>query len=231
MRIGILGSREYGRRPGQTLGGEGSRGDVRIARRRQSAGVRPIRRAWCARRLYADAAAFGDVLLLAIPWPVAEDLLSCPARRCKGKTVIDLMNAWGDTDLVPAFGHTTSLAEQVAQWAPGTKVVKAFNTIYFEHLGKFAVEGDVKRCSFAVTMPTLNRLCAVGTDAEFDPVDCGELEVARLVEPLAFLWGQLAYKTPVRVGRDVPAAAAVGERSASGSAKCGSSWSERGHDP
>ncbi len=85
---------------------------------------------------YADAAAFGDVVLLAIPWPAAEDLLELSGSALQGKTVIDLMNAWGDTDLVPAFGHTTSLAEQVAQWAPGTKVVKAFNTIYYQHIGK-----------------------------------------------------------------------------------------------
>jgi predicted dinucleotide-binding enzyme len=87
---------------------------------------------------FADAAAFGEVLVLAIPWTGAQDVLKS-VGSLKSKTLVDLMNSWG-SDGNPAFGHTTSLAEQVATWAPDAHIVKAFNGIYAEHLGNSMFE-------------------------------------------------------------------------------------------
>jgi predicted dinucleotide-binding enzyme len=90
-------------------------------------------------------------------------------------------------------GYTTSGAEEVAQWAQGAKVVKAFNNI-----GANCYEdpqfGPVKATAF---------IC--GNDAEakhvtttlaqeigFEVVDVGPLTKARLLEPLGMLWIDLA---------------------------------------
>ena len=141
---------------------------------------------------FTDAAAFGDVLVLAIPWTIAEDLLKS-LGSLKGKTIIDLMNAFG-SNWMPTFGQTGSLAEKVAEWTPGAHVVKAFNGIYFQHLGNSQFQGMAESlflCGDSANAKA--QVIQLGKDAGFDPVDCGDLIVARLIEPLAFLWMQLAY--------------------------------------
>jgi len=141
----------------------------------------------------AGAVAFGDVLLLAVPWTAAEALLTS-LGSLEGKILIDIMNAFGP-DGLPAFGHTTSLAEQVAGWSPGARVVKAFNGIYFQHLGSSQYGDDREAVFFcgddAGARATVAQLIA---DAGFDPVDSGPLIAARLVEPMGFLWMQLAFR-------------------------------------
>ena len=141
---------------------------------------------------FADAAAFGDVLVLAIPWTTAEDLLHS-LGSLKGKTIIDLMNAFG-SDWMPAFGEAGSLAEKVAEWAPGANVVKTFNGIYFQHLGNSQFQGMAESLFLCGDNANAKaQVIQLGKDAGFDPVDCGDLVVARLIEPLAFLWMQIAY--------------------------------------
>jgi 8-hydroxy-5-deazaflavin:NADPH oxidoreductase len=81
----------------------------------------------------ADAARFGDVVLLAIPLKSYSDL---PAAELRGKIVIDAMNYYPERDgHYPQLdsGQTTS-SEMVAAHLSGARLVKAFNTIWFEHL-------------------------------------------------------------------------------------------------
>ena len=81
----------------------------------------------------AEAARFGDVVLLAVPLKSHRDL---PAAELRGKIVIDAMNYYPERDgHIPQLdsGETTS-SEMVAGELPGARVVKAFNTIWFEHL-------------------------------------------------------------------------------------------------
>jgi predicted dinucleotide-binding enzyme len=141
---------------------------------------------------FAEAAAFGDVLVLAIPWTAAEELLKS-LELLKGKTIIDLMNAFG-SGWMPTIGGTESLAEKVAEWAPGAHVVKTFNGIYFQHLGHSQFQGMAESLFLCGdNADAKGRVIQLGKDAGFDPVDCGDLVVARLIEPLAFLWMQIAY--------------------------------------
>jgi len=135
----------------------------------------------------AEAAAHGEVVLLATPWAAAQ-----AALRGAG----DLT---GTNPLRPdlsglTLGHTTSAAEEVARWAPGAKVVKAFNTIGAQHMAnpRFGTQsasmlicGDDAAAKKAVL--------ALAEVLGFDPVDAGPLAQARLLEPLAMLWISLAY--------------------------------------
>src|SRR5207302_9303064 len=75
----------------------------------------------------AEAAAFGQVVVLATPWQGTEAAVRA-AGDLRGKTGIDCTNPLKPDVSALEIGFTTSGAEQVAQWARGTKVFTAFNT-------------------------------------------------------------------------------------------------------
>jgi predicted dinucleotide-binding enzyme len=81
----------------------------------------------------AEAAEFGDVVFVSIPFGKYKEL---PAEALTGKLVIDSNNYYPDRDGNYAEldeGKTTS-SELLAEHLKGARVVKAFNTIWFEHL-------------------------------------------------------------------------------------------------
>jgi predicted dinucleotide-binding enzyme len=76
------------------------------------------------------AAAFGEVVLVAIPFRLFQAL---PAGELAGKIVIDASNyAPGRDGQIDLHGRASS--ELVAQHLVGARLVKAFNTMYFETL-------------------------------------------------------------------------------------------------
>ena len=92
-----------------------------------------------------------------------------------------------------ALGYTTSGAEQVAEWAKGAKVFKAFNQTGFNIMGNPAFDGQravIFVCSDDdVQKPTVLKLA---TDIGFEAIDAGSLVIARLLEPYGMLWINLA---------------------------------------
>jgi NADPH-dependent F420 reductase len=145
----------------------------------------------------AEAVAFGEVLALAVPWTAAEETLKV-LGAFDGKILIDMTNPIrpADAGVQLLLGHTTSAAEQIATWAPDARVVKAFNSIYFENLEKPQF-GPLNASSFFCgdDEPAKAVVARLSRDIGFDPVDCGPLLNARLLEPLAVLWMQLAFST------------------------------------
>lgn len=79
-----------------------------------------------------DAAAFGEVVLLAVPLKAYGSL---PRAQLSGKIVIDAMNYYPQRDGQLDFKGQGS-SQFVAQNLPGARIVKAFNTMYFVPLGK-----------------------------------------------------------------------------------------------
>jgi 8-hydroxy-5-deazaflavin:NADPH oxidoreductase len=80
-----------------------------------------------------EAAKFGDVILISIPFSKYKSL---PQDAFNGKIVIDSNNYYPSRDgNFPELdqGKTTS-SELLASHLRGARVVKAFNTIWFEHL-------------------------------------------------------------------------------------------------
>ena len=143
-----------------------------------------------------EAATASTVVVLTVPWEAAHDAVRC-AGDLTGKVLVDATNpvAMGPAGLQHGLlvGHTTSAAEQVAAWARGARVVKAFNTTGFGNMH------DPRYGSQAATM----FLCGDDVEAKamvtqlgealgFEMLDAGPLTIARLLEPLAMLWIHLA---------------------------------------
>jgi 8-hydroxy-5-deazaflavin:NADPH oxidoreductase len=70
-----------------------------------------------------EAARFGDVVVVALPWQAAYDLLS--SLDLNGKTAIDCTNPGRAAPT--ASGHPVSGSEALQARAPGAKMVKTFN--------------------------------------------------------------------------------------------------------
>jgi 8-hydroxy-5-deazaflavin:NADPH oxidoreductase len=75
-----------------------------------------------------EAAAYGDVAFLAVPWPAIPDAIAA-AGELTGKILVDCTNPLASDLSGLVLGTTTSAGEEVARVARGAKVVKAFNTI------------------------------------------------------------------------------------------------------
>jgi 8-hydroxy-5-deazaflavin:NADPH oxidoreductase len=148
----------------------------------------------------AEAAEFGEVVVLATPWSGTEATVRA-AGDLTGKVVIDCTNPLKSDLSGLEVGHVTSGAEQVAAWAPGAMVVKAFNTTGFNVMANPAIKG-VRTVMFVCGDDAAAKQVGLtlAADVGFDPVDAGQLAVARWLEPLAMLWIHLAMRGPV--GRD-----------------------------
>ncbi len=80
-----------------------------------------------------EAASSAEVVVLATPWGATQDAIRA-AGDLRGKIVVDATNPLKPDLSGLALGHTTSAGEEVARWAAGAKVVKAFNTIGAQHM-------------------------------------------------------------------------------------------------
>lgn len=81
----------------------------------------------------AEAAASGDVVVVTIPLRNYRDV---PVESLRGKVVIDTMNYYPQRDGAVAVldDESTTTSELLQAHLPESKVVKAFNNIYFGHL-------------------------------------------------------------------------------------------------
>jgi predicted dinucleotide-binding enzyme len=148
----------------------------------------------------AEAAAFGEVVVLATPWQATEAAVKS-AGDLSGKILIDCTNPLKADLSGLEIGHTTSGGEQVAGWARGAKVFKAFNTTGSNIMAAPVIQG-IPTVMFvcgddAAAKP---RVLQLASDLGFNPVDAGPLKQARLLEPWALLWIYLAFNSSV--GRD-----------------------------
>jgi 8-hydroxy-5-deazaflavin:NADPH oxidoreductase len=139
-----------------------------------------------------EAVTAAEVVVLATPWSAAEAAVRA-AGDWRGKILVDATNPLTEDVSGLALGHTTSGAEQVARWAAGARVVKAFNTIGAVHMAQ-PTFGTERASMFLCGDDAAARTTVAGLARElgFDPVDAGPLPQARLLEPLAMLWISMA---------------------------------------
>jgi 8-hydroxy-5-deazaflavin:NADPH oxidoreductase len=144
---------------------------------------------------FAEAAAFGDVVVLAVAGQVALEATKLVGPKALvGKTVIDACNPIGGGPPVNGVlsfftTHQESLMERLQKAYPGAHFVKAFNSVG---------NGQMVNPHFAGGRPTMficgNDERAKKTVAEicdqfgWDAEDMGAVEAARAIEPLCMLW-------------------------------------------
>ena len=203
MKIGIVGAGNIGAnaarlfvRAGHEVAISNSRGPESLQQLVSEIGPR-------ARAATVDeAAAFGDLVFLAIPWRRSQGLPG--PELVRGKIVIDAMNPYTeDGDLVEMNGSTSS--EETLKRLNGARLVKAFNTIYYRRL---AAEGRTN-----APIEDRQAIFVAGDDDEakaivmklieqigFAPVDTGSLrDGGRRQEP-----GSAIYNRPL-TGRQAKA--------------------------
>lgn len=178
MKIGIIGAGMIGATAARLFAAAGH--EVAVSNSRGPDSLRPLvddigpR----ARALtVSDAARFGDVVLLAVPWR-RPDALPPPAA-VSGKIVIDAMNPYAEGGgLEELHGRTSS--EHTRERLPGARLVKAFNTIYYKHLaanGRRDLPVEQRHAIFVAgddgeAKRTVEQLIE---DIGFGPVDTGAL--------------------------------------------------------
>jgi 8-hydroxy-5-deazaflavin:NADPH oxidoreductase len=143
------------------------------------------------------AVAFGDVILLAIPWRKKEELRSIPSELIKNKIVIDATNPYSEKFEVIDLGNRTS-SEEVAKQVPGTHLVKAFNTMYYATLRDGSRPPGEDRLVLFIAGDDANAKALVSKlidDIGFVAVDTGSLrEGGRKQQP-----GSPIYNNPMTI--------------------------------
>ncbi len=140
-----------------------------------------------------EAAAGAEVVVFATPWEATQDAVK-NAGDLAGKVVFDCTNPLAPKLAGLTHGFDTSAAEQVASWAPGARVVKIFNTTGANNMENPDFNGVAATMFYCGDDADAKGIAGkLAADLGLDPVDAGNLEQARLLEPLALLWIRLAY--------------------------------------
>ena len=194
MKVGIIGSGVVG----QTL----AAGFLKHGHQVEIGTRDPAKlKDWSAKNLgakvksFAEAAGFGDVVVLAVGGEVAQQALTLIGPNAlQGKTVIDACNPIGGGPPVNGVlsfftPQNQSLMEQLQKAYPSTHFVKAFNSVG---------SGQMVNPVFMSGRPTMF-ICGNDKDAKktverileqfgWDTEDMGAVEAARAIEPLCMLW-------------------------------------------
>jgi 8-hydroxy-5-deazaflavin:NADPH oxidoreductase len=142
----------------------------------------------------AQAAAFGELIVLAVKGTAAEAVLRAAAPALAGKVVIDATNPIADEPpehgVIRYFtGPNESLMERLQAQHPSARLVKAFNSVGAGLMVKPKVVGGrpsmfIAGNDAAAKSQVTQLLAAFGWDTE----DMGSAAAARAIEPLAMLW-------------------------------------------
>lgn len=178
MNIGILGAGNIGANAARLFAKAGH--DVRIANSRGPETLAELIAEIGSRAQAAspsDAVAFGDLVLIAIPWVAKEEVIP-EAGPYDGKIVIDAMNPYTEDFEIEDLGARTS-SEITRTLVPGARLVKAFNTIYYRRL---ASEGKPRGADGRLAIPVAGDDAAakavvmqIVDEIGFDAVDSGNL--------------------------------------------------------
>jgi hypothetical protein len=142
---------------------------------------------------FGDAAAWGEVVVIAVKGTAAEELAGSLGKQLAGKVVVDTTNPIADggpqNGVLRYFtAQNESLMERLQKAAPQANFVKAWNSV-----------GSAMMVN--PKLPTTPTMFICGNDAGakqttttllgqlgYESCDCGGVEAARPIESLCMLW-------------------------------------------
>ena len=135
-----------------------------------------------------DRALANPVIVLATPYAAAKEFAVANAGRLAGKIVVDITNPLNATYSGLATPPGISAAEEIAAFAPGARVVKAFNTVFAGPLAK-GVQGGKPLQVLVAGDDAAAKATVIGlvTDGCLAAIDAGPLARARELEGVALL--------------------------------------------
>ena len=182
MRIGIIGSGRIGGAVGLQWAEAGH--EIFFSSRHPEELTELVERAGPRTRagFPGEAAAFGEVVLIAVPYGALPQVGRDYAPSMRGKVIIDCGNPYPERDgpmANDALAKGTGVAS--AEYLPGVRLVRAFNAISYR-----SVESEAHRAGEKVGIPiagddedAVRTASNLVVDAGFDPVVVGPLVRAR----------------------------------------------------
>jgi predicted dinucleotide-binding enzyme len=130
----------------------------------------------------AEAAAFGPVVVVSVPYAATPQVGKDYAKELAGKIVLDTGNPYPERDGPMAEqARAKGAGPSSKEFLPGTRLVRAFNAISYVALGKESNRAGEK---YAIPLAgddadALKVASALVRDAGFDPVVVGDLSQAK----------------------------------------------------
>ncbi|MEA2831941.1 MAG: 8-hydroxy-5-deazaflavin:NADPH oxidoreductase [Methylobacteriaceae bacterium] len=142
-----------------------------------------------------EAIAFGDAILLAVPYKAYPQLGQEQAKALAGKIVLDAGNATVARDGQELVNEVqqNGIGITSAKYFPGAKIVRAFNTLGYTVLAREA-QKEGARIAIPIAGDDKDALAAAAAlvrDAGFDPVVVGGLDRAKEFQMGAPGYGQI----------------------------------------
>lgn len=141
-----------------------------------------------------EAVAFGEVVLMAVPYGALPQLGRDLASAIKGKPVIDACNPFVHRDGdIAAWARQKGAGLASAELLPGARIVRAFNAISYARLPEIAARqgGEPTGMPMAGDDPEAIALASrLVRDAGFEPVVIGGLAMGKYLIPGTPLAGE-----------------------------------------
>jgi len=137
-----------------------------------------------------DAVRAADVVVIAVKWADAETAVKS-LGDLSGKIIIDPTNAVIlDANGIRHHAVETSAGEMIQSWAPGAKVVKAFNTLGSDTMADPSLAGGPMTIPIVGNDPAAKAFVAgLARGMGFDAVDMGGIEFANALEEMLIVRG------------------------------------------
>jgi predicted dinucleotide-binding enzyme len=196
MRVGVLGTGDVGKALGKgfiALGHEVKMGSRSATHEKALAWTKESGPKASA-GTFADAASFGEVVVLATLGVAYEEVLkSAGPEKLRGKLVIDATNPLDFSGGMPpklAIVGNDSAGERVQKLLPGARVVKAFNTVGSPFMFRPEFPGGPPDMFIAGNdEDAKKKMTAILRDFGWGAVhDLGGIEASRYLEAMCMVW-------------------------------------------
>lgn len=195
MNVGIIGSGEVGQTLAKAFKSEGYGVMLGTRDTAKAEVVKFNTETGIAVGTFEETAKFGGILVLCTKGAAAQGALELAGMdNIDGKVIIDTTNPIAAAPPTNGVLHYTtsldsSLMEQLQQFAPNAKFVKAFNSVGNTLMYKPQLPGGTPSMFIcgnddAAKLTVTEILTSFGWETE----DMGKAEAARAIEPLCILW-------------------------------------------